>query len=56
MVAKPPDARVIILMDPKLIEQIEDFRYKHRIPSRAKAIRQLIETGLQHAPKPHRPS
>jgi metal-responsive CopG/Arc/MetJ family transcriptional regulator len=53
MVAKPP-ARVIILMDPKLIAQIEDFRFEQRIPTRAEAIRKLIEIGLRHAPKPPR--
>jgi hypothetical protein len=58
MVAKPPDARVIILMNPKLLERIEDFRFTHRISTRAEAIRELIETGLRHAkgPKPRSPS
>lgn len=56
MVAKPPDARVIILIDQKLIERIDDFRFERRVASRAAAIRQLIEIGLRHAPKPPRPS
>ena len=43
---RPEPERVIIPMDPKLVERIEDYRYARRIPSRAEAIRQLIEAGL----------
>jgi metal-responsive CopG/Arc/MetJ family transcriptional regulator len=39
--------RVITPMPPSLVRAIDDFRYKMRIPSRAEAIRQLIEAGLQ---------
>jgi metal-responsive CopG/Arc/MetJ family transcriptional regulator len=56
--AEPPLPRVIVPMRQKLVEQIDDFRFSRRLPSRAEAIRQLIETGLRHAkePKPARPS
>jgi hypothetical protein len=58
MVAKPsePTERIHIEMPKELIERIDDFRFERRLPSRAEAIRQLIEAGLRHAPKPHRPS
>ena len=38
--------RVVTLMRRQLIERIDDFRFTHRLPSRAEAIRQLIEAGL----------
>ena len=42
-------------MDPKLVERIEDYRYARRIPSRAEAIRQLIDAGLaKESSKPAR--
>lgn len=52
MVVKPEIERVITPMDRKLVERIDDFRYARRIPSRAEAIRQLIEAGLRQAKKP----
>jgi metal-responsive CopG/Arc/MetJ family transcriptional regulator len=53
MPAKPrePDPRVIIPLPKKLIEQIDEYRWAHRLPSRAEAIRQLVKTGLRHAPR-----
>jgi hypothetical protein len=53
-----PSPRIIIPLSRELLERIDDFRYEHRIPSRAEAIRQLIEAGLRakRAPKPHKPS
>lgn len=52
--AKPPepDPRVIVPMPPRLIKEIEDFRWANRIPSRAEAIRQLIKAGLKGSHKP----
>lgn len=49
MPAKPkrPDPRVITPMPQKLIDQIDEYRWANRIPSRAEAIRQLIEEALQ---------
>jgi metal-responsive CopG/Arc/MetJ family transcriptional regulator len=38
--------RVIVPMDRALIEQIDDFRYRERIPSRSETIRTLIRRGL----------
>jgi metal-responsive CopG/Arc/MetJ family transcriptional regulator len=42
-----PDPRIIVPMPPKLIREIDDFRWANRIPSRAEAIRQLIRRGLK---------
>jgi metal-responsive CopG/Arc/MetJ family transcriptional regulator len=41
--------RVIVPMTPALIEQIDDYRYRERIPSRSEAIRTLIRRGLPKA-------
>jgi metal-responsive CopG/Arc/MetJ family transcriptional regulator len=51
MVAKREQAteRVVTPMRPKLLERIEDFRYARRIPSRAEAVRQLLEEALRQA-------
>jgi hypothetical protein len=40
-------ARVIVRMNRKLVERIDDFRFERRLPSRAAAIRRLIEDGLK---------
>ena len=48
MPAKPePDPRVIVPIPKKLIAQIDEYRWTHRLPSRAEAIRLLIKAGLQ---------
>jgi metal-responsive CopG/Arc/MetJ family transcriptional regulator len=39
--------KLLLVVDEDLINRIDDFRYENRIPSRAEAIRQLIELGLQ---------
>lgn len=55
MGAKDPEPlRIIILMNKRLIDQIDDFRFEHRMTSRAEAIRQLIKAGLQQS-KERRP-
>ena len=43
--------RIAIPMPAELLKRIDDFRWANRLPSRAEAIRQLIEAGLQ-AKKP----
>jgi metal-responsive CopG/Arc/MetJ family transcriptional regulator len=49
MVAKPDQdvERIFTRMPRKLVERIDDFRFPRRIPSRAEAIRRLIEDGLK---------
>lgn len=39
--------RYSITVDTKLLEQIEDFRYSNRIPTRAEATTELIRLGLE---------
>lgn len=52
MPAKPePDPRIIIPMPQTLIDEVDDFRWTQRIPSRAEAIRELIRRGLTAKPK-----
>jgi hypothetical protein len=36
----------IMLTDPELV-LVDDFRFKHRMPSRAAAVRELLKRGLQ---------
>lgn len=47
---KEPDPRVILPIPPKLLREIDDYRWQNRIPSRAEAIRLLVKEGLK-APK-----
>lgn len=44
---KDPDPRIIVPMPPRLIAQIDEYRWANRIPSRAEAIRQLVQEGLK---------
>ena len=48
--AKAPDPRVIIPIPRKLLKEIDDYRWAHRIPSRAETIRQLIKNALDAKP------
>lgn len=41
--------RVITPMPKALVSAIDDFRFETRLPSRAEAIRRLIEIGLETA-------
>jgi metal-responsive CopG/Arc/MetJ family transcriptional regulator len=50
--AREPPERIPVPMPKKLVERIDDFRFAHRLPSRAEAIRQLIEAGLRHGKEP----
>ena len=38
--------RVIIPMAPSMVEAIQNYRFMHRLESRAEAVRKLIEIGL----------
>jgi len=42
--------RIITPMPPSLVKAIDDYRFAHRIASRAEAIRQLIARGLDADP------
>ena len=54
MVKKRPEPeRIAIPMPEDLVRRIDEFRWQNRLPSRAEAIRQLVEEGLK--PKPQKP-
>jgi metal-responsive CopG/Arc/MetJ family transcriptional regulator len=52
IVHRPPmenekDPRIITPIPKELLARIDDYRFDERLPSRAEAIRRLIEVGLQ---------
>lgn len=47
--SEPNSERVITPMPKALVSAIDDFRFETRLPSRAEAIRRLIELGLEAA-------
>jgi len=42
-------------IDTELLDRIDDFRFDNRFPTRAGAIRWLLEWALRKAPPPGRP-
>ena len=38
--------RILLTLSDELLEEIDDYRYKNRIPARTEAIRQLIRKAL----------
>lgn len=44
--SEPNSERIITPMPKSLVERIDDYRFQERIPSRAEAIRRLVEKGL----------
>ena len=40
-------SKVLLILGDELIERIDDYRYDNRIPSRSKAIRELIREALK---------
>ena len=44
--ADEKDPRIITPMPQALVDRIDEYRFKNRVPSRAEAIRRLIEKGL----------
>ncbi len=41
------DAKIIITLNKRLIEKVDDYRYENRIPSRSEAIRRLLDEALK---------
>jgi metal-responsive CopG/Arc/MetJ family transcriptional regulator len=39
--------KILLNIDRSLVERINDFRFEHRIETRAEAIRRLIEESLE---------
>lgn len=44
--------KILFVVDDELLARIDDYRYANRIPSRAEAIRRLVEASLAAAEKP----
>lgn len=40
------DERLQIMLSAEELEIVDDFRFKHRMPSRAAAVRELLKRGL----------
>lgn len=40
------DERLQIMLSPEELTLIDDFRFKHRMPTRAAAVRELLKLGL----------
>lgn len=38
--------RLQIMLSPEELEVLDDFRFKHRMPTRAAAVRELLRLGL----------
>jgi metal-responsive CopG/Arc/MetJ family transcriptional regulator len=53
MANKEPEVRIVLTMPRKLVDRIDDYRFAHRLLSRAAAIRELTEAGLLQ-PQPRR--
>lgn len=47
MTVEPKEIRIPFMCSDRLLKEIDDWRYEHRIPTRARAIRLLIEKGLK---------
>lgn len=41
--------RLQIMLSPEELSAIDDFRFKHRMPTRAAAVRELLNLGLHSA-------
>lgn len=42
------------VIEPELLKRVDDFRYKHRFPTRAAAIKWLLEAALKAKLAPER--
>ena len=40
------EERLQIMLSPEELTVLDDFRFKHRMPSRAAAVRELLKRGL----------
>jgi hypothetical protein len=44
------DERLQIMLSPEELTVVDDFRFTHRMPTRAAAVRELLRLGLTVAP------
>jgi hypothetical protein len=42
--------RLQIMLSPEELTVVDDFRFRHRMPTRAAAVRELLRLGLSVAP------
>jgi metal-responsive CopG/Arc/MetJ family transcriptional regulator len=60
MATRERGERLQIMLSKEELEALDDFRFRHRMPSRASAIREILRRGLvavgQKAPDSRRPS
>ncbi len=40
------DERLQVMLSPQELAALDDFRFKHRMPTRAAAVRELLKFGL----------
>jgi hypothetical protein len=40
------DERLQVMLSPEELAAVDDFRFKHRMPTRAAAVRELLKLGL----------
>jgi hypothetical protein len=43
------DERLQVMLSPEELAAVDDFRFKHRMPTRAAAVRELLKFGLAAA-------
>jgi metal-responsive CopG/Arc/MetJ family transcriptional regulator len=50
----PPSDKPFLnfVIDQQLLKRVDDFRYKHRFPTRAAAIKWLLDYALSQKPTP----
>lgn len=56
MIDKRKKERVCVMMTPDEITAIDDWRFSNRVPSRADAIRQLLQHSLDAANAAKKPA
>jgi hypothetical protein len=46
------DERLQIMLSPEELSAVDDFRFQHRMPTRAAAVRELLSWALPRVPPP----
>ena len=46
MINDARDERLQVMLSPEELAAVDDFRFKHRMPTRAAAVRELLKMGL----------
>ena len=42
---------ISIVLDEEMLKKVEDFQYENRIPSRSKALNEIIKLGMEQLDK-----